>query len=541
MCLNAFTRCLRAPEIGRVHQSCPHDERKQPLLPKSALITTKNRPSKKTIKKVAFMPTLEDVHDSLSRKERRASLSSLSDHATMGTVDFYVGTTSSCLSSISLLTEVGSSVCGSSVSDVSFRHLIKQTPISHMRNISDTAVFGDETTTSSGKQPHPWSVWGSEPQSDSIFTYRDNTRCLLSTSTVTAASLDAPMSHGAMISGSLDITAPDCTLQADKIYDARVPVNRASTTVNNFPTHIKSCTHATIHSTKTAGDLNKKACNETLPPNAANPSTGSFLMTDTIPWTSQAVGTSAGLIRADQPGQQHECCIGVLSAFEAKFLSDEDKQAILEGGCHGLCSIQVSSVNENSCNEGPWRASSFKPSPPARGPSDRPARFISPMPSDIMPNARRGEGSTLPRLSRRRVAAEYKRPRSALALVEYPSHKAGRSRGILHVQPDSLVQANLTCSRNAIRYSKPSPLVNYRFDDLSSGSLNNLFSITHQPKRKLKRQVKYGDLRHEFENDGQLAEEARLTVQANEAQITVQAKEKSSSSRKLFRRLCALL
>ncbi|KAH0389980.1 hypothetical protein KCU89_g16095, partial [Aureobasidium melanogenum] len=172
--------------------------------------------------------------------------------------------------------------------------------------------------------------------------------------------------------------------------------------------------------------------------------------------------------------------------------------------------------------------------------SDRPARFISPMPSDIMPNGRRGEGSTRPRFSRRRVAAEYKRPRSALALVEHPSRKAGRSRGILHVQPDSLVQANRTSSRKAIRYSKPSPLVNYRFNDLSSGSLDHLFSITHQPKQKLKRQVKHGDLRYKFEDDGQLAEEARLTAQAKQAHITVQPKEKSLSSRKLFTRLRAL-
>ncbi|KAG9739663.1 hypothetical protein KCU73_g9417, partial [Aureobasidium melanogenum] len=540
MCIGAVTRCVRVLETDRGDPRSPYDERKQPLLPKSALLTTRNRPLKKTIKKVAFMPTLEDVHDSLSRKERRASLSSLSDHATMGTVDFDCEIDSFDSSNISLLAVVGSSVCGSSVNDVSFRHSIKQTPISHMRNVSDTAVFGDETTTTSEKEPHPWTVWGSEPHSCSVVTCYDSTRSLMNKSTTTATSLDTPMSHGATISGSLNTTAPDCASQADKVYDSRLLIKGSSKTVNHFPTHITSCTHAASHSTKTLGDLNKTGLNKTWPTQPAASTSGSPSLNAAISFAFQSAGASPGTVRAGQSAEQHKCCIGVLSAFEAKFLNDEDKQAILEGGCHGLCSVQVTSMNNNSANKGPSRASSLKPSPPARGPSDRPARFISPMPSDIMPNGRRGEGSTLPRFSRRRVAAEYKRPRSALALVEHPSRKAGRSRGILHVQPDSLVQANRTSSRNAIRYSKPSPLVNYRFDDLSSGSLNPLFSITHQPKQVLKRQVKYGDLRHEFESDGQLAEEARLAVQANEARIIVQAKEKSSLGRKLFRRLRAL-
>lgn len=487
------------------------------------------------------MPTLQDVHDSLSRKARRVSLSSLSDHAIMGTVDFDCEIENFDSSNISLLAEVGSSVCASSVNDVSFRHSIKQTPISHMRNVSDTAVFGDESTTFS-EEPHPWTVWNSELHGHSLVTCYDSTRSLMNKSTTTATSLDAPMSHGTMISGSLNITAPDCASQADKVYDSRLLIKGSSKTVNHFPTHITSCTHATRHSTKTSGDLNKTDLNKTWPTQPAASTSGSPTLNAAISFAFQSAGASPGTVRAGQSDEQHRCCIGVLSAFEAKFLNEEDKQAILEGGCHGLCSVQVTSMNNNSASKGPSRASSLKPSPPVRGPSDPPARFISPMPSDIMPNGRRGEGSTLPRFSRRRVAAEYKRPRPALALVEHPSRKVGRSRGILHVQPESLVQANRTSSRNAIRYSKPSILVNYKFNDLSSGSLEHLSPITHQPKRKLKlkRQVKYGNLRHEFENDGQLVEEARLTVQANEARIAVQAKEKSSLGRKLFRRLRAL-
>ncbi|KAH0394242.1 hypothetical protein KCU89_g11569, partial [Aureobasidium melanogenum] len=295
----------------------------------AALITTLNRPLKKTIKKVAFMPTLEDVHDSLSRKERRASLSSLSDHATMGTVDFYVETTSSCSSSISLLAEVGSSVCGSSVNDVSFRHSIMQTPSSHMRNVSDTAVFGDETTTTSEKEPHPWTVWGSEPHSRSVFTCRDSTRSLMNTSTTTATSLDAPMSHGAMISGSLNITAPDCASQADKVYDSRLLIKGSSETVNHLPTHITSCTHATSHSTKTSGYLNKTDLNKTWPTQPAASTSDSPSLDAAISFAFQSGGASPGTVRAGQSAEQHKCCIGVLSAFEAKFLNDEDKQAIL--------------------------------------------------------------------------------------------------------------------------------------------------------------------------------------------------------------------
>ncbi|KAH0062611.1 hypothetical protein KCU72_g77, partial [Aureobasidium melanogenum] len=194
-------------------------------------------------------------------------------------------------------------------------------------------------------------------------------------------------------------------------------------------------------------------------------------------------------------------------------------------GCHGLCTVQTTFLsNKSAANEEASNASSLKSSPLARDPRDRPARFISPMSSKIMPNGRRGEKSTLPRFSRRRVAAEYKRPRSPLALVEHPSRRAGRSRGTLFVQPYSLEQANRTSLRNVIRDSKPSTLADHRF---STCSLDHLFSINHQPKQKLKRQVKYGNLRHEFENDGHLAEEARSTLEANEAQIIVQAKEKS--------------
>lgn len=479
------------------------------------------------------MPTLQDVHDSLAHKSREASLSSCSDHATMGSHVFGYETGSSPSSSCSLLAEAGSSMCGSSVNDVLLPQSNKQTTTSHLRNVSTTAVFGDETLVPSRKEPHPRILADSEPHSSSVLTYADSTCSLLNTSTATAASR-------AMTSSSLDITAPDCTSQADKVHNARVPINRLSTTVDYNSTHITSNTHASDHKMKTAEDLNKKACNVFFPPDANNPSTGLPLMFNTTPCTSQAGGTPIAPNRAKQPGQQHKCCLGVLSAFEAKFLNDEDKQAIIEGGCHGLCAAQATFINNKFSNDEETDAGSLKSSPPARCPSDRPARFVSSMPSDIMPNGRRGEGSTLPRFSRRRVAAEYKRPRSFLALAEHPSRKSGRPRGILLTQPDALRQTDRTFLRNAVQHSKSSTPTDDNLNDLSSVSLDHLFSITHQPKQKLKRQVKHDDLRHEYQSQGELAKRARLTVQAKEAHVTVQAREKSSSSRKLFRRLRAL-
>ncbi|KAG9786548.1 hypothetical protein KCU95_g8329, partial [Aureobasidium melanogenum] len=414
------------------------------LLPKSALITNSCRLLNKRAKKVAFMPTLQDVRDSLSRKNRKASLSSLSDRATMGTLDFDYEMASTCSSSISLLAGTGSSACDLSVNDVSLPQSNKQTTTSHLRNVSNTAVFGDEISESFGKERNPWIFAYSEPDSSSVFTYFDSTRSLLNTSTATAASR-------VMTASSSDITAPDCTSRADKVHDARVPINRPSTTVDYNSTHITSNTHASDHKMKTAEDLNKKACNVTFPPDAINPSTGSPLMFNTTPCTSQAGGTPTAPSRAKQSGQQHKCCLGVLSAFEAKFLNDEDKQAIIEGGCHGLCAAQATFINNKFSNDEETDAGSPKSSPPARCPSDRPARFVSSMPSDIMPNGRRGEGSTMPRFSRRRVAAEYKRPRSSLALAEHPSRKSGRPRGILLTQPDALRQTDRTFLRNAVQ------------------------------------------------------------------------------------------
>ncbi|KAH0107442.1 hypothetical protein KCU96_g70, partial [Aureobasidium melanogenum] len=355
---------------------------------------------------------------------------------------------------------------------------------------------------------------------------------LLNTSTATAASLHSLIGNISMTSGSVNFDTPGSTSQEGKVCNTEVLCDPLCSPVYDYKTYVQSSNHASHHQIETAADPYKEDVNEPLPPR----STGLPPRTDI---SSRIIGTanaSPKPARADQTGQHHRCCIGVLSAFEANLLNDEDKQAILEGGCHGLCSVQVTSTNDNSSNEGPSRASSLKSSPPARGPSDRPARFISPIPSDIIPNGRRGEGYTLPRFSRRRVAAEYKRPRPSLALVEHPSRTAGRPRGVPLAKHSSLEQTDRTSLRYAKRDSKTHTLANHRFNDLSSGSLDHLSSINYQPKQKLKRQVKHDDLRHEFENHGQLAEEAHLTLEAKEARITVQAKEKSSWSRKLLRK-----
>jgi hypothetical protein len=120
----------------------------------------------------------------------------------------------------------------------------------------------------------------------------------------------------------------------------------------------------------------------------------------------------------------HACCVGILSSFEERFHSKEKKDAIIEGGWHGLCGLQVTaSVDIHVVDEGHETVSQVS-TPEVKGPYDKRARFISPMPSIIMPNGRRGTSSTQPHFSRRRCAVEYKQPRKPLDLAEHPSRRA---------------------------------------------------------------------------------------------------------------------
>lgn len=125
------------------------------------------------------------------------------------------------------------------------------------------------------------------------------------------------------------------------------------------------------------------------------------------------------------PLKKHEsCCIEILSPFEEDFLSEADKHAILEGGCHGLCGFQVStSVDDYGVNEG-CDTDSEKSSPCPKGPYDKRARFVSPMPSFVMPNGRRGPDSSQPRFSRCHCATQYTQPRKPIKLAEHPSRRA---------------------------------------------------------------------------------------------------------------------
>lgn len=124
---------------------------------------------------------------------------------------------------------------------------------------------------------------------------------------------------------------------------------------------------------------------------------------------------------SNELSKSHYCCIGVLSAFEEEHLCYEDKQAILEGGCHGLCGLQLTTnVNTEGHDKLDEDSESCKSSPCVKGPFEKAARFISAMPSAVMPDGRRGPTSTQPRFSRRRCAARYQQPRQPLPLVQHP-------------------------------------------------------------------------------------------------------------------------
>lgn len=133
--------------------------------------------------------------------------------------------------------------------------------------------------------------------------------------------------------------------------------------------------------------------------------------------SDSSASTSVRALHNGQPGQSSSCCIGVLSAFEEKYLCKEDKDAIIQGGCHGLCGSQLNYAAQLN------NTASVKSSPYLRYPHDKPARFVSTIPSNITSKGRRGPTSTQPQLSRRRIAAEYKQPRQALPVAERPVRK----------------------------------------------------------------------------------------------------------------------
>ncbi|KAG9693609.1 hypothetical protein KCU95_g6409, partial [Aureobasidium melanogenum] len=513
MCLGGFAPWSMAFTMNSHDRTPSNGEGKHQLPSKPALVKNNSCLLSKPIKKVAFVPTLQEIHDSLSRKMSRASLSCLSDRATMGTGDLDYETASSCLENISILAEAGGSRCGSSINDVSPIRSVKRLTTSHVRNVSSTAVFGDETSTSTEKEPHLWASHKSGSHTASGLSY--HARSLdLSATTQNSYFRHTSASNISMTHGSDPIDAPDRPSPADRVSDSEAVVDRLAWPFSHHNSYVQGYV------------------NEPMP---AGPNTRSTGCNDAHPLVPRPADASAQAIGPDRCAKQHECSIGVLSAFEEKFLSYEDKQAILEGGCHGLCVLQTTFVDDNSSTNRPSRVRSIKLSPPAGAPSDRSARFISSMPSDIMPNGRRGENSTPPRFSHRRVAAEYKRPRSPLACVEHPSRKPARHSGISLAQLCPLEQTDCLSPGNTVWDSNNEPI------DASSLPRNQgLFNAWCRPKQQLKRQSKHDDLRQECESQNQLAEEVVETVEAKEDGEAVQGKEKGFVVREFSRRLRAL-
>lgn len=123
-----FTCGLEALRMDGYHKSPPPEQGKQPLLPKrmcscpsdrsawhdshnaAALVKNKRSALYHRTKRVAFMPTLQDIHDSLSRKNQEASLDHLSNHATMDTDDFTYEIERFASSNISLCAQASSSI-----------------------------------------------------------------------------------------------------------------------------------------------------------------------------------------------------------------------------------------------------------------------------------------------------------------------------------------------------------------------------------------------------------------------------------------------
>lgn len=115
--------------------------------------------------------------------------------------------------------------------------------------------------------------------------------------------------------------------------------------------------------------------------------------------------------------------------------------------------------------------------------------------------------------------------------VEYPSREVGRRSALLlgrsygqrQTRPSALPEATLNFDTSPLAYAE--------FDKPSLTFHDPMPYTTHEHRGKLKRQVKHDDLRNDFRRSGVLAKKTSETVQV---------KEKSSSSRKSFKRLRGL-
>lgn len=175
------------------------------------------------------MPTLEDIHESLSRKIQEASLDHLSDRATMDTDHFDYETASFASSNTSLCAQANSSISGSSDHDKPILHSIKKAANAHVRGISDTAVLGDAALSVTGKAPDPWTSQDSEHCNNSRFSSRVSILDLSNARHRAIPSVETLIDDGSNTSNAVDIGAPHCILQADLVDDAGVPLDLAST------------------------------------------------------------------------------------------------------------------------------------------------------------------------------------------------------------------------------------------------------------------------------------------------------------------------
>jgi hypothetical protein len=217
--------------------------------------------------------------------------------------------------------------------------------------------------------------------------------------------------------------------------------NQATHNMNTLQRHRVACqndkpakslsSHPVIISESSSNRPTQKGMSETLPYS----STASPLGHGTVYSSSPFHEVANSPVHASANGQLDEarsCCIGVLSAFEERHLGEEDKEAILHGGCHGLCDSQLSTMANRPGDETGSRNSS----PCVRSPNEKRARFGSPMPSSMIAPIRSGTSPTQPRFPHRRVAAQYKQPCQPLPLDERPVRRVRFASAPTPAQPE---------------------------------------------------------------------------------------------------------
>jgi hypothetical protein len=298
----------------------------------------------------------------------------------------------------------------------------QETLSSTSSNYSDSsvsAVYGDEDSVISSYDdgsisPQDAIELGESSDSGSIISQTSSTRATRRSSRATSPLMSDGVSHHAT-------------------HNMNTP-QRHRAAYHNYNPAKSPLTNPVIISGSSPNRINEKTRSKSLP----DPSTISTTGRSAEFGPQSQLHKASSLLTQDPANSQlnESCCIGVLSAFEESQLGEEDKQAILQGGCHGLCGSQLSTIAIEPGDDKVNDSDGCKSPPDIRGPHQKRARFVSSMPSSIIAPVRCGTTPIQLPFPHRRVAAQYKQPRQPLPLAERPIRRVRFAAAPTPAQPE---------------------------------------------------------------------------------------------------------